>query len=293
MVNVTIGLPVYNGAEYLDQALASLCGQTYQDLEILISDNASTDKTPDIIREWMEKDSRIKTFRHDKTISMADNFGSVIQRAKGKWFCYAAHDDLWSPNYVEELIKPIEASGNAIISVPSRVLIDTKNNESKKKEYRPPPKNASLQATIRHNFSIVYSAWYYALYNRDAFISLQKSRKYFQKIWGADFAIYIPILFSDKIVGSDKAIFYQRETGISGGLYRPTSASDMYEHYRDFWKELLHNLKQAPLSSSQKILLLGVLKKYASNVVKPRRIIRAFFQEKTAKYKKLLRSDTK
>jgi glycosyltransferase involved in cell wall biosynthesis len=60
---VTVGLPVYNGAESLDRALGSLCAQTFADLSILVSDNASTDETPRIIASWAERDVRVRVHR--------------------------------------------------------------------------------------------------------------------------------------------------------------------------------------------------------------------------------------
>ena len=65
---ITIGLPVYNGAEYLDKALESLSNQKFDGLEILISDNASTDDTPSIIKKWQQTDNRIKSFRQSENI---------------------------------------------------------------------------------------------------------------------------------------------------------------------------------------------------------------------------------
>ncbi|MCG8490856.1 MAG: glycosyltransferase family 2 protein [Sneathiellales bacterium] len=279
MPSVTIGMPVYNGAEYLDMALESLCKQTYMDLEILISDNASTDETPNIIKKWADKDPRISHYRHPETVSMELNFGSVIEKASGQWFCYAAHDDLWSPNYIEELVKPLQKRPDAVISVPHRIMIDNDSSHKASKAYSDAPEDASLKTIIKHNLDIVQSAWYYALFNKTEFLKLQKSRSLFLQTWGADFAIYIPLVLSNKIVGSDKAVFYQRDTGISGKLYAPKGSKALFEHYRDFWKEMLFHLEQVELTQIEKLLLLPALAKYARNVVKPKTIAKTFLRE--------------
>ncbi len=286
MVNVTIGVPVYNGAKYLDEALSALCAQTYKDLEILISDNASTDATPQIIKKWAGIDPRINFLRQEETMPALPHFLWVISNAKSKWFCYAAHDDLWSPNYIEELIKPLEKSKTGVISVPHRVMIDVDGNHGNERVYRPYHGNGELISIVKHNFKIVYSGWYYALYDRQALMKFQKSLKYFDKLWGGDFATYLSLLFTDRIVGNDKAIFYQRDTGLSGQRYRPKTAKDKYIHYRDFWKEMLHHMNKSDLNTWQKITLLPALLRYANNVVKPRRIIKAWFKEMFGKNKK-------
>ena len=100
---VSIGMPVYNGVEYLSSALDSLLNQTYENLEINISDNFSTDGTELICQEYAAKDSRVRYVRQIRNIGATANFNYVLQQASGKFFMWAAHDDRWSPNYVELL----------------------------------------------------------------------------------------------------------------------------------------------------------------------------------------------
>ena len=279
MAKVTIGMPVYNGADYLDEALEALCAQTYQDLEIFISDNASTDETPKIIKKWVGKDPRINCVRQTETMPALDHFLWVIDNAKSEWFCYAAHDDLWSPNYIEELIAPLEEAKDAVISVPHRILMDMEKNYGNERVYKPYKEEMSLIDIVRHNFKICYSAWYYALYKREALQKYQKSMRYFNHSWGGDFATYLCFLFEKSVVGSDKATFYQRDTGLSGQRYRPKTAKDKYIHYRDIWKEMFLHLNQSQLTFFDKIRLMPILYRYANNVVKPRRIIKSFIKE--------------
>jgi len=152
MLDVTIGMPVFNGEEFLDEALSCLCAQTYPHLEILISDNASTDATPEIIEKWMERDPRIRCVRQESTISALDNFLWVINNAHGKWFCYAAHDDKWSPNYIEALLPPLKENPKAVISVPHQILIDKDGREKSERSYRPSGQDASLVDVVKKIF---------------------------------------------------------------------------------------------------------------------------------------------
>lgn len=97
---VTIGMPVYNGQDTLRPVLDSLLGQSFTDFELIISDNASTDDTADICREYAERDCRIRYVRQEKNIGGA-NFPFVFYEARGEYFMWAADDDIRSPDFLE------------------------------------------------------------------------------------------------------------------------------------------------------------------------------------------------
>ncbi len=90
---VSVGLPVYNGERYLPNTLTRLLQQDFNDFELVISDNASTDTTSEICREFAEKDSRIRYFRNDKNIGLGANHNRTFELSRGQFFKWAAHDD--------------------------------------------------------------------------------------------------------------------------------------------------------------------------------------------------------
>ena len=98
---VSIGMPVYNGENYLEQTLTSLLAQSLKDFELIISDNASTDKTEKICRSYALADSRIQYHRYEENQGAAWNFNNVVSLARCEFFMWAAHDDLWDPEYIE------------------------------------------------------------------------------------------------------------------------------------------------------------------------------------------------
>jgi glycosyltransferase involved in cell wall biosynthesis len=98
---VSVGVPVYNGANYLREALASLVGQTWADLEIVVSDNASTDNTEDIVREFATADPRVRYHRQSVNLGAAGNYNFTLEHATGAFFMWAAHDDLRAPRFLE------------------------------------------------------------------------------------------------------------------------------------------------------------------------------------------------
>jgi glycosyltransferase involved in cell wall biosynthesis len=98
---VSIGMPVYNGEQYLRRALDSLLAQTFSDFELIISDNASTDKTYEICKQYALTDSRIILFRQTENIGVHPNFRFVIERSQGEYFFWAPHDDWWDSNFIK------------------------------------------------------------------------------------------------------------------------------------------------------------------------------------------------
>ena len=121
---VSIGLPVYNGARYLGEALESLLRQTYEDIEIIISDNASTDATEEIARSFAARDSRVRYDRLLKNIGAAANFMRVLHLARGEYFRWASADDLSAPEFVERCVVVLDREPDVVQAYPRAKLID-------------------------------------------------------------------------------------------------------------------------------------------------------------------------
>src|SRR5215469_6919606 len=105
---VSIGMPVYNGANYLRSSVPSLLAQDYEDFELLISDNASTDETESICRELAESDGRIRYFRNERNVGAAQNYNKVFRLASGTFFKWAAHDDECHPTMLRRCVEVLE-----------------------------------------------------------------------------------------------------------------------------------------------------------------------------------------
>ena len=105
---VTIGLPVYNREKFITQAIEALLAQTFTDFELIISDNASTDRTEAICRDYAARDARIRYIRQPVNLGLLGNFNYVKQEAKGKYFMWTASDDLCEPQFVEALVSQLE-----------------------------------------------------------------------------------------------------------------------------------------------------------------------------------------
>ena len=112
-------MPVYNGEKYIKSALNSLLAQTLIDFELIISDNASVDRTEEICREYEAKDKRIRYIRQKKNRGPIWNFSFVLQKSVGTFFMWAAHDDLWDKSFAFKLIKKFETEPETTVAIAS------------------------------------------------------------------------------------------------------------------------------------------------------------------------------
>src|SRR6516225_12321661 len=118
---VSIGLPVFNGEQYLAAALDSILRQDYEDFELIISDNASEDGTAAICREAAELDRRVRYSRVEINCGAAPNFRRVFQLAKGAYFKWAADDDICLPGFLRRCVETIERAPSSVVLVYPRV----------------------------------------------------------------------------------------------------------------------------------------------------------------------------
>jgi len=122
---VSIGLPVWNGERFVARALAALAAQDYEPLEVVVSDNGSSDDTEEICRTFVAADSRFRYYRSDENRGAAWNFVRVFSLSRGEYFKWAAHDDLCAPEFVRVCAAVLGASGgDVVLCYPSTALID-------------------------------------------------------------------------------------------------------------------------------------------------------------------------
>jgi glycosyltransferase involved in cell wall biosynthesis len=108
---VGIGLPVYNGQQHLAATLDSILAQTHTNFELIISDNASTDRTEEICRDYASRDRRIRYFRNSQNLGASKNYNRAFELfSGGKYFRWNAHDDLIAPTYLEKCVAALEAA---------------------------------------------------------------------------------------------------------------------------------------------------------------------------------------
>jgi glycosyltransferase involved in cell wall biosynthesis len=121
---VSIGLAVYNGAPYLRQTLDSLLAQTLTDFELIICDNASTDQTSEVCREYAARDNRIRYYRNDANIGSVLNHRRALDLARGKYFRWASANDLCRPQLLEKCAEVLDTQPDVVVAFGLTTLID-------------------------------------------------------------------------------------------------------------------------------------------------------------------------
>jgi len=99
---LTIGLPVLNGEKFLEKRIQNILSQTFQDFELIISDNDSTDNTSTICQKFTLNDKRIQYFKQKENIGGIKNYQFVLDKANTKYFVFATHDDIWDETFLEK-----------------------------------------------------------------------------------------------------------------------------------------------------------------------------------------------
>jgi glycosyltransferase involved in cell wall biosynthesis len=122
--SVSVCLPVYNGETYVGEAIGSICEQTFEDIEVIISDNASTDGTQALCREAATHDSRVRYFRGDTNRGLAWNWNRAFELATGRYVVWIGHDDLMAPDYIRQCVEGIQQDTDTLLCFTNANYID-------------------------------------------------------------------------------------------------------------------------------------------------------------------------
>jgi len=154
--NLTIGLPVYNGENYLAESVEALLGQSYEDFELIISDNASTDSTADICRRYEKLDSRIRYVCQPRNLGSAVNHNYLVGEARGQLFKWASHDDLYARDLLKRCIAALEEYPQVVLAHSWSALIDSSGALTNVVDY--PVATAAPRAPDRF-CSMLFDGW--------------------------------------------------------------------------------------------------------------------------------------
>lgn len=121
---VSLAVPVYNGERYLRESLDGLLAQTFTDFELVIADNASTDGTEAICREYVARDSRVRYHRNPQNLGGPGNFRRVFRLCRGEYHKWSTADDLWHPTLVEKCVAVLDARPDVVLAYPRSNIVD-------------------------------------------------------------------------------------------------------------------------------------------------------------------------
>lgn len=252
-MRLTIGLPVYQGERYLEQALRSLLEQTYSDFTLLVSDNTSTDDTPRIVQQF--DDPRIRYVRQETNIGAAGNFEYVLHAAETPLFMWAAHDDVWAPTFLETCVGLLDANPAAIGGMTAAEVVD-ENDDTLWVSRMPGIGDESMfrRALAGDEVNAIY-----AVFRRSVLLDVTM-----EHIYGADRAIMFQLMFRGPIACSDEVLRTQRFVGYEmvehAGrfLSKRATGPDGYLHSPDpgpMVRTMFAQIADSPLSPLEKTRL--------------------------------------
>lgn len=138
---VTIGLPLFNAEKYLSSALDSILTQSYTDFELLISDNASTDRTQEICQAYAARDQRVRYHRNETNLGASPNFNLLFQLSSTEYFKWAPYDDLLAPDFLARCVQVLDQNPAVVLCYSRAQIIDAQG--AYEVDYDPGPDTSS------------------------------------------------------------------------------------------------------------------------------------------------------
>jgi glycosyltransferase involved in cell wall biosynthesis len=216
---VSIGLPVYNGEAYIQNTIDSILSQSFTDFELIISDNASTDETEKICREYADKDPRVRYYRVEQNRGAAWNFNRVFELSVGQYFKWAAHDDICAPNFLSELVPVLEENEEVVLCFPKSSRNINSAGEVVEDwfitEYGLISDRASQLPSGRFRHILFSSIWcleFFGLFRTSALrrIYLLQRSKIYGHFGGSDKVLLARLSLLGQFYSIEKDLFYRR-----------------------------------------------------------------------------------
>lgn len=178
---VSVGIPTYNRPKGLHRTLECITGQTYKNLEIIVSDNCSPrPEIEAIVREFMAKDSRIQYFRQEKNKGGLFNSKFVLEKATGEYFMWAADDDKWESIFIENCLNELFRQGDKFVAIMMEAQYFSDQGFYDFFPEGTPFYKSDIRNTherINHMLDYNYGNLYYSLFRRD--VLFEKSVSFF------------------------------------------------------------------------------------------------------------------
>lgn len=204
---VSIGLPVFNGENYLREALDSILSQTYTDFELIIIDNASTDQTQQICQKYSAKDNRIRYYRNKQNIGAMKNFNNVFRLSSGEYFKWIAHDDVYSPTFLAECVDVLDRNPSVVVAHSKTACINKNSKVIGAYHYSLKISSQKPHERFGHLLNVYSPAWaIFGLMRSSALKKTPLLRNYI----GSDMNLLAEISLMGQIYEIPKYLFFRR-----------------------------------------------------------------------------------
>jgi len=261
---VIVGVPVYNGAHYLDESLECLRTQTYGDFQVNIFDNASTDQTNAIASGFAERDPRFKVIRRPATIPVGDNFTTAVEDSDCDYFAWRADDDLSAPDFIERLVETLDSNPQADLAACTiRTEKVSRNRINNHPVFQLPA--GRLRQTIALMFGS-HASWVYCLFRREKIAGrFGAAMDALPHAWASDHATLFPFFLDRSVAMTDRTHFIQRIGGDPNRKgYSPAGSALEWEIYKAFYRLCAGYVDQSDFNPMERRILKAVLVRYAA-----------------------------
>jgi glycosyltransferase involved in cell wall biosynthesis len=271
MVPITIGVPVYNGADLLDESLACLARQTFRDFKVLMLDDESTDGATEIAKAWAVRDPRFEYRRQPRRVGGLANMRDCLLAADTQWFLWRADDDLSDNNYLEALYTLATRSPGCKLAVSTVVLADW---DLKPQRLIEPPPDLDPDSVSDRVRALLGSCpgWYYGLWDREtlraAFLGVLE---HFPFPFASDYlTLYGPIVDGEvRATSATRIVMRIRRSPKVEGACRRTPFAVMWEIRRSFMRNLKRMRAERRPSPALRLALIAIQPYYVRLVLPP------------------------
>jgi glycosyltransferase involved in cell wall biosynthesis len=260
MPSVSIGLPVFNGEKYITESLDSILAQTYGDFELIISDNASTDRTQEICSEYALRDRRIRYYRNERNLGAAANYNRVFHLSDTMYFKWITYDDLHGPEFLERCVKVLDTSPDVVLCYPKTILIDENGKVIEKYEDRLDLRQERPHYRFCKMLEVLnLSNALFGLIRSDALRKTRLNGAYLS----ADYILLMELCLLGKYYEIPEYMFFRREHGTNlrklaineiEKWWDPNFQKSILTHRMKFFMEIFKAVKHINLDSDEKML---------------------------------------
>jgi glycosyltransferase involved in cell wall biosynthesis len=267
---LSIGLAVYDGEHFIRQTIDSLLAQTYRNFTLIISDNASGDRTESICRDYAERDARVRYYRNASNRGLVWNVNRVVELADGEYFKWAAHDDICAPSFVERCVEVLDRTPSAVLCYTDAVIID--EHGRRVHEYEDLCQATSDAAHERFQIALNNFGLSNPLYGVVRTSALRRTRMIGAYI-ASDAVLIAELALLGKIIKVPERLFYRRDHPQKAGRanptveglaawYSPTNKDKIQLRHWRLLKEYLRCIWRARVNWQQRLWCYGHLAKW-------------------------------
>jgi glycosyltransferase involved in cell wall biosynthesis len=263
---VSVGMPVWNGEEFIRSGIGSLLRQTFGDLELIISDNASTDTTQEICEEYAASDPRVRYHRNTQNIGLQANFEKVLSLATAPYFMWGCPDDLWDSSYVAKMVEVLDSCPAVVLSGSNSANIDRDgvplSHFDNASVYAPRQTGARAHRFIcaapgGGQATLIYGLMRTPVIQRVGLVSPRSTLDHHRGYYATDLLTLFSLMFEGDFHVVDETLYFHRDTHFDRrGFQRIREVIRAWKRVHGYYGDLRTILQASPLDARQESMLV-------------------------------------